>query len=236
MRTDCERVCAEPLRPTMRHPPHRWAALVARWFWRGARVASPGRESGPTEGVISCGHFTVCGAAVGDHPGGVDPRGIDQGRPSHSRDPLRLLPRLDRDGSVHQPVHKLTCGDDQLDQLLTSIAFRRSTDFWRRRACGSARQGVRHRRVDGSPRSRRAPCSRRSPPSCSRATSRSTTSGTRCPTGRTGHRASSASPRRSPPTASPRSGSDGSPEVSPFRPKGGERIRARPRSDPPAWP
>ncbi|CAM5256921.1 hypothetical protein STENM327S_01173 [Streptomyces tendae] len=28
-------------------------------------------ECGPTEGVISCGHFTVSGAALGDHPGGA---------------------------------------------------------------------------------------------------------------------------------------------------------------------
>lgn len=42
----------------------------------GVRVAAPpGRESEPTEGVISCGHFTVRGAAVGDHPCSTDPRG-----------------------------------------------------------------------------------------------------------------------------------------------------------------
>src|SRR4051794_24247023 len=70
----------------------------------GVRAVPQGRESGPTEGVISCGHFTVRGAAVGDHPCSADPRGEHQGGPSHRRRPLRLLPRLDRYGAVHQPV------------------------------------------------------------------------------------------------------------------------------------
>lgn len=108
---------------TMPHRPHMEGRLVARWFWRGcAELAPPGRECGPTEGVISCGHFAVSGTAVGDHPGGVDPRGIDQGGPRDRGGPLRLLPRLDRHGSVHQPVPRLDSGDDQLDQLLSGRA------------------------------------------------------------------------------------------------------------------
>lgn len=39
-------------------------------------------KAGPTEGVISCGHFTVCGVAVGNHPGGADPRGNLKGGPA----------------------------------------------------------------------------------------------------------------------------------------------------------
>lgn len=108
---------------TMPHRPHTEGRLVARWFWRGcAGLALPGRECGPTEGVISCGHFAVSGTAVGDHPGGVDPGGIDQGGPRDRGDPLRLLPRLDRYGSVHQPVPRLDSGDHQLDQLLSGCA------------------------------------------------------------------------------------------------------------------
>lgn len=68
--------------------------------------------------VISCGHFTVSGAAVGDRPGRPDQRRVDQGRPSHSRDPVRLLPRLDGHGPVDQPLPRLPRRDDQLDQLL----------------------------------------------------------------------------------------------------------------------
>lgn len=41
------------VRSMMRQVPHTVAGLVARWFWRGREAASPGRESGPTEGVIS---------------------------------------------------------------------------------------------------------------------------------------------------------------------------------------
>lgn len=38
---------------TLPQPLHMTAWLVARWFWRGARgVGAPGRECGPTEGVI----------------------------------------------------------------------------------------------------------------------------------------------------------------------------------------
>nr|BBJ53592.1 hypothetical protein SAVMC3_62210 [Streptomyces avermitilis] len=67
----------------MPHRPHMEGRLVARWFWRGcAELAPPGRECGPTEGVISCGHFAVSGTAVGDHPGGVDPRGSIKAGPA----------------------------------------------------------------------------------------------------------------------------------------------------------
>src|SRR4051794_36501982 len=48
-----------------------------RWWHDGSdggarRSPLPSRVSGPTEGVMSCGHFAVSGAAVGDRPCGVD--------------------------------------------------------------------------------------------------------------------------------------------------------------------
>lgn len=48
----------------------------------GARGCIPGPESGPTEGVICCGHFAVSGVAVGDHLGGADPWRIPEGDPA----------------------------------------------------------------------------------------------------------------------------------------------------------
>jgi hypothetical protein len=104
--------------------------------------APPGRESGPTEGVISCGHFAVSGTAVGDHPGGVDQRGLDQGWSGDRRDPLRLLPRLHRYGPVHQPVPQFDSRDHQLDQLLTRRGnARRRTGRVLADGCGSGDSG-----------------------------------------------------------------------------------------------
>lgn len=87
----------------------------------GVRAAGTPRPGERTDRgcVISCGHFTVSGAAVGDHPGGVDEGRVDQSGPCHRRRALRLLPRLDGHGPVDQPLPELDSRDDQLDQFLT---------------------------------------------------------------------------------------------------------------------
>lgn len=117
----------------------------------GARGCAPGPGERTDQGcVISCGHFTVSGAAVGDHPGGPDPGWIDQGRTRHRRGALRLLPRVDRHGPVDQPLPELDSGDDQLDQLLTPSPTERPF-----LGCPAAAPSCRHAPAGGHGRGRR---------------------------------------------------------------------------------
>lgn len=95
-----------PVGGTMDHEEECWSVTV------------PGRQGGPTKGVISCGHFTVCGAAFGDRPCGVDPKRLHQAGPGHRRHALRLLPGVDRHGSVDQQISQLDSRHDQPDQVL----------------------------------------------------------------------------------------------------------------------
>lgn len=107
-------------------------------------VASPGRESGPTEGVICCGHFAVSGVAVGDHLGGADPWRIPEGRPRRRRRAVRLLPGLDRHGRRHPAVPQLDSGDHQLDPVLGSVSAASGVPGVARKSTGTL---VRHRRT-----------------------------------------------------------------------------------------
>jgi len=107
-------------------------------------VAPPGRESGPTEGVISCGHFAVSGAAVGDRPGGLDQGRIDQGGTGDRRCPVRVLPCVDRHGGRHPEIPELHSGHDQLDPVLRGPlrrAMPKGSDEGRRTLMASAGTG-----------------------------------------------------------------------------------------------